>query len=148
MIQVENFLDKKTCDYCIDFIEKNMDKTEILQKRNIVNLHKHHNKDKIIKKVIDKYRYLRPFSKLKNIEIVKWMKNEWIGWHTDSIYYHDTTITYLNESFKGGITKVKSYDVEPKTGKIIIFPSDTFHKASQITSGKRYIIGAWYINDS
>jgi len=148
MIQVENFLSKKTCKYCIDFFEKNIHKTKIFNKRECLDIMDHHNENKIIKKVINKYRHLHPFSKLENIEIVKWMKNEWIGWHTDSEFYHHSTITYLNESFKGGITTVKSYDVEPKTGKIIMFSSNTFHKASQITGGERYIIGAWYINDS
>ena len=147
MIQVENFLDEKTCKYCIDFFEKNTHKTEIYFGRYVLDIINNHNEDSTIKKVIDKYCYLYPFSKLKNMEIVKWMKNEFIDWHTDSEFYHDSTITYLNESFKGGITTVKSYDVEPKTGKIIMFSSDILHKASQITDGKRYIIGAWYIND-
>ena len=54
------------------------------------------------------------------MEIIKWPAGEYHDWHDDKIYYHKTTITYLNEDYEGGRTTVEDYTVEPKTGKIVV----------------------------
>ena len=81
---------------------------------------------------------------ISNFEILKWPVGEYHDWHTDTIYYDKTTITYLNKGYKGGRTTVDNYTVEPETGKIILFDSGIRHKVSPLIEGERYVILVWY----
>ena len=144
MIEIKNFLTEKTCKDCIDFFNKNYSKTKIFRKRkklDLLNLTKINVK---IKKLIDKYSKIYPGYNISNFEILKWPVGEYHDWHTDTIYYDKTTITYLNKDYKGGRTTVDNYTVEPETGKIILFDSGIRHKVSPLTEGERYVMLVWY----
>tara|TARA_Y100000401_G_C8177641_1_gene152386 strand:- start:41 stop:499 length:459 start_codon:yes stop_codon:yes gene_type:complete len=144
MIEIKNFLTEKTCKDCIDFFNKNYSKTKIFRKRkklDLLNLTKINVK---IKKLIDKYSKIYPGYNISNFEILKWPIGEYHDWHTDTIYYDKTTITYLNKDYKGGRTTVDNYTVEPETGKIILFDSGIRHKVSPLTEGERYVMLVWY----
>ena len=144
MIEIKNFLTEKTCKDCIDFFNKNYSKTKIFPKRkklDLLNLTKINVK---IKKLIDKYSKIYPGYNISNFEILKWPVGEYHDWHTDTIYYDKTTITYLNKGYKGGRTTVDNYTVEPETGKIILFDSGIRHKVSPLIEGERYVILVWY----
>ena len=144
MIEIKNFLTEKTCKDCIDFFNKNYSKTKIFRKRkklDLLNLTKVNVK---IKKLIDKYSKIYPGYNISNFEILKWPVGEYHDWHTDTIYYDKTTITYLNKDYKGGRTTVDNYTVEPETGKIILFDSGIRHKVSPLIEGERYVILVWY----
>ena len=144
MIEIKNFLTEKTCKDCIDFFNKNYSKTKIFRKRkklDLLNLTKINVK---IKKLIDKYSKIYPGYNISNFEILKWPIGEYHDWHTDTIYYDKTTITYLNKDYKGGRTTVDNYTVEPETGKIILFDSGIRHKVSPLIEGERYVILVWY----
>jgi hypothetical protein len=144
MIEIKNFLTEKTCKDCIDFFNKNYSKTKIFRKRkklDLLNLTKINVK---IKKLIDKYSKIYPGYNISNFEILKWPVGEYHDWHTDTIYYDKTTITYLNKDYKGGRTTVDNYTVEPETGKIILFDSGIRHKVSPLIEGERYVILVWY----
>ena len=78
------------------------------------------------------------------MELIYWPVGEYHDWHDDTIYYDKTTITYLNDNYEGGRTKVQNYEVVPKMGKIILFDSDKKHKVSPLLKGERYVILAWY----
>ena len=144
MIEIKNFLTEKTCKDCIDFFNKNYSKTKIFRKRkklDLLNLTKINVK---IKKLIDKYSKIYPGYNISNFEILKWPVGEYHDWHTDTINYDKTTITYLNKDYKGGRTTVDNYTVEPETGKIILFDSGIRHKVSPLIEGERYVILVWY----
>ena len=144
MIEIKNFLTEKTCKDCIDFFNKNYSKTKIFHKRkklNLLNLTKINVK---MKNLLDKYSKIYPGYNISNFEILKWPIGEYHDWHTDTIYYDKTTITYLNKDYKGGRTTVDNYTVEPETGKIILFDSGIRHKVSPLTEGERYVMLVWY----
>jgi hypothetical protein len=102
------------------------------------------NVDLKIDQLINKYGKLYPGHKVANFEILKWPVGELHDWHNDTIYYDKTTITYLNEGYKGGKTTIGQYTVEPKTGKIILFNSELMHMVSPLMSGERYVMLVWY----
>jgi len=144
MIEIENFLNKETCNHCINFFNKNESKSLIFHKRKKLPILEMLNVDLKIDQLVDKYKKIYPGFKISNFEILKWPVGELHDWHNDTIYYNKTTITYLNEDYEGGRTTVEDYTVEPKTGKIILFDAETKHRVSMLTKGPRYVILAWY----
>lgn len=87
--------------------------------------------------------------------------------HTDNAYYDAqgvfrytspqrvlTCITYINEDYEGGeliLNTVRdeagrSIKLKPKTGQMVIFPSDIrfMHEVLNVTKGRRYSIVGWY----
>ena len=145
MTEVEYFLHPCLCDELINFFKKNKNKSELFKKRSILDLSKFH-ENPIISNIVKKYIKLKPRKILKNIELVSWPIGESHDWHDDTIFYDVTTITYLNDNYKGGITTVEDYDIKPEKGKICIFDSDKKHKVSSLEDGERFVILAWYKN--
>ena len=144
MTEIENFLNKDTCKYLIDFFNKNLDKTIKFNLRHLIRLYDIKD-DQNITNLINVYKSIRPKQKLENIELIMWPEGESHEWHDDATYYKYTTITYLNEDYEGGITHVEDYKVTPKIGKIILFNSNKQHMVSQLERGIRFVILAWYI---
>ena len=144
MIEIEKFLNKKTCDYCINFFNTNESKTLTYNKRKKLNILEMSNVDLKINQLVYKYAKLYPGYRILNFEILKWPVGEFHDWHNDTIYYDKTTITYLNEDYEGGKTTVDQYTVEPKIGKIILFNSEVMHKVSPLIKGERYVMLVWY----
>ena len=150
MTEVENFLNKNICRYLIDFFD-NYDKSKlhIHNKRYRIYL-KHHLDDPTIKNVFSLYSKLRPFEYVQNMELIKWPVGEYHLYHIDNgyekeIYNYDTTsVTNLNDNFKGGHTWVQNYEVVPQTGKLVIFNSWREHKADELLQNERYVILTWY----
>jgi len=148
LVEIEDFLPKKTCNYCIKFFEANKKHWKSFQKRHLIKIPVKDSLKPIdsrnLTRLYIKYMKLYPNHKLTNLEILKWPRGEYQDWHDDTIYYDKTTITYLNEGYEGGKTTVEEYTVEPKTGKIILFGADKKHKVSMVTKGPRYVLLAWY----
>ena len=142
-LEIKNFLHKNICKYVIDYIDNNINSSEHWNSRKIIKLE---NKvsDSIIENVRQIYINLRPTQKLLNLELISWDLGGNHAWHDDTIYYNYTTITYLNDNFKGGTTEFKDFVIEPETGKFIGFDSTKLHKVNKLESGKRYVILAWY----
>jgi len=144
IIEIDKFLPKKTCDYCIKFFEDNKKHWQSFNKREKIEVQDLLNFNLTINRLYLKYTKLYPNHKLINLEILRWPSGEHHVWHDDTLFYDKTTITYLNENYEGGKTTVEDYTVEPKTGKIILFDADKKHKVSMVTKGPRYVILAWY----
>jgi len=49
-------------------------------------------------------------------------------------------IIYLNESFKGGQTDFRQFEVSPKTGRAIAFDHDLLHEGKSVLSGIKYAV--------
>ena len=144
IIEIDKFLPKKTCDYCIKFFEDNKKHWQSFNKRDKIHVQNLLNFNVTINRLYLKYTKLYPNHKLINLEILRWPSGEHHVWHDDTLFYDKTTITYLNENYEGGKTTVEDYTVEPRTGKIILFDADKKHKVSMVTKGPRYVILAWY----
>ena len=144
MIEVESFLDKETCDYCISFFNVNEQKALTFNKRKKLEILNMLNVDLKIDQLVNKYDKIYPNHKVANFEILKWPVGEFHDWHNDVIYYDKTTITYLNEGYEGGKTTIDQYTVEPKTGKLMLFDSKLMHKVSPLIKGDRYVMLVWY----
>ncbi len=70
-----------------------------------------------------------------------------IGTWTKTIDRDFSLLIYLNDNFKGGelcFTKF-NYQIRPKTGMAVLFPSDNryMHEVQTITKGERYAIVSW-----
>ena len=49
-------------------------------------------------------------------------------------------IIYLNESFKGGQTDFRQFEISPKTGRAIAFDHDLLHEGKSVLSGIKYAV--------
>ena len=105
-----------------------------------------YDQNKLISKIIDKYKKLLPLDNLDHFQLIFWPIGEYHSWHDDTEFYDTTTITYLNEDFVGGITHVEDYKIKPSIGKICIFESYKKHKVTKLEAGERFVILAWYKN--
>lgn len=143
MIEIEDHLSKDICNYLINCYKQNFDKTSTYNNRKIIKINDLQ-EDVVIRKLVESYSKYYPNFYLKNMELIYWPVGEYHDWHDDTIYYDKTTITYLNDNYEGGRTKVQNYEVVPKMGKIILFDSDKKHKVSPLLKGERYVILAWY----
>lgn len=144
MIEIENFISKDDCQSLITFFKKSKDFTKF-KNRYFINLFLH-DENKLINTVINKYKKLLPLDNLDHLQLIFWPIGEYHDWHDDTEFYDTTTITYLNEDYKGGITHVEDYKIKPNVGKICIFESYKKHKVTKLEDGERFVILAWYKN--
>lgn len=89
-------------------------------------------------------------------KIQKYIKNEgYYNWHNDFVYSKNgvrifTFIWYLNDIKLGGETEfIDGTIIKPKTGSLLIFPSDFtyIHRGIMPISEDKYICNGWfYIN--
>jgi len=142
MEEDKNFLHPNICNYCIDLIKSNLNKSHMFGDRYVLPFHQI--EDPTIKSLQEFYEKLYSDKYLKNIEIVYWPVNEYHDWHDDTKYYDYTTITYLNDGYEGGRTMVGNITIEPTIGKIVKFPANIRHCVSKLTKGNRYVIVAWF----
>jgi len=83
-------------------------------------------------------------------DLVLWRTNRQHTLHEDdpSKVKVFSTVTYLNSGFLGGETYItvdgKEYWSKPKSGSIIIYPSETIHGIPIITKGIRTTLGIWF----
>jgi hypothetical protein len=145
MIEIENFLSEDICDYCVNYFRRKKKESILYKKRWAIDL-KEETKDPIILKLVNKYSKIYPNYLVENMQLIFWPIGESHDWHDDTIYYHKTTITYLNKDYEGGRTTVKNYTIEPQIGKIVLFDSTITHKVSELVKGERYVIMCWYKN--
>jgi hypothetical protein len=85
----------------------------------------------------------------ETIQIVKWPTNSKQDLHVDKKYRILTSITYLNNSFKGGETYfTNGVVIKPEIGKTVFFDGKFYeHGVNQVEDGERYVIATWYSND-
>jgi hypothetical protein len=72
--------------------------------------------------------------------------------NTASQAYHRvlTSILYLNEDFIGGETEFIDRLVAPKSGHVLLFPSNWCfpHCGREVVSGEKYVVVTWYHAES
>ena len=145
MTEINDFLNQNICKYLVDYFQNNIDRSQVYNKRFKILLDKI-NDDNVILNVVKLYKNLRPQQILKNIELIKCPKGESMDWHKDTPFYDITSITYLNQGYKGGLTYIEDYCVNSQTGKIILFDSSKKHKVTELKEGSRFVLIAWYKN--
>ena len=81
-------------------------------------------------------------------QIVQWPRGSYQAFHTDTASNKTkfTSITYLNDNFKGGNTIFfDGTEIAPYSGKTIFFNGQLFqHGVSTILQNTRYTIACWY----
>jgi len=148
----ENYLNDKECNHFIEYHKENFDlkksfcklhrNTKIIQCMELLG-------NPIIKKL---YQKLIKFAKnidskitVNYFEIVHWPVGESQMSHVDFDYHPHTSIIYLNDNFKGGVTRVGNVLFKPKKGTLISFEGCKInHEVLKITKGERYTIPCWY----
>jgi predicted 2-oxoglutarate/Fe(II)-dependent dioxygenase YbiX len=56
-----------------------------------------------------------------------------------------TLVVFLNGSgFTGGVLRVGATDIQPETGTLVAFPSDTLHEVTTVRGGVRDAIVDWF----
>lgn len=85
----------------------------------------------------------------EQLRIIRYNPNGFYNEHIDTEKDRKVSIIlYLNEDFEGGILNfpIQSYDIEPKSGRLVIFPSNYTHphSSSKIESGIKYAVVSWF----
>tara|TARA_A100001011_G_C14263285_1_gene823518 strand:- start:56 stop:592 length:537 start_codon:yes stop_codon:yes gene_type:complete len=163
---LDNVIEKNDREKLIDFF-KNVDR----QRQDNEFDNRTLNYDLInvieIKNIMNKFRWQLTFKIMKYyneealypqfLDLVEWETGNKMDWHADNMYrdgspnetpFRDySAVAYLNDNYEGGITQFKndlSEDILPKAGGVIVFPSNTFHNVSEVTSGTRYTMPIWW----
>jgi hypothetical protein len=153
MIIYDHILNEDTCASLINDFEKN--NKHHLKHRDTLVLPLQNNKDKFISKLSYIYTsYLNSKSLLfvpEKIEIVKWPIKAKQDSHKDKVRPTTklTSITYLNDNFKGGKTCLENgIEITPKTGDVIFFDGNEYsHWVTEVEKNTRYTLAMWYTNN-
>ena len=87
--------------------------------------------------------------------VIRWPKGTFMKPHYDKSEMFSPNVLaaflYLNDNFGGGHTQFDTidenvwFDVNPKTGKLLIFSNREYlHHVSEVESGTRYILSFWF----
>jgi len=96
----------------------------------------------------NKFNQFNPNFQIDWWQVVQWPRGSYQAFHTDTASDKTkfTSITYLNDNFKGGGTVFfDGTKIEPYPGKTIFFDGQLFeHSVSTILQNTRYTIACWY----
>ena len=86
---------------------------------------------------------------LDYVGVVRWPVGTFMRPHFDKNDIHGPDVfaamIYLNDDFGGGHTLFNDYDIQPKTGKLIIFSnSELLHWVSEVEGSDRYVLSFWF----
>lgn len=85
-------------------------------------------------------------------EIVDWPAGSDQALHLDTSSDHTmfTSITYLNDDYRGGRTHIKDdLEIIPKVGRTVYFDGNFYlHGVTLVERGTRYTLPIWYKNSS
>lgn len=142
----DNFLNKNETIRLLNFFKTNKNASKKYRDTYTIQLN-HRFKD--IQKKIN--FFVNDFEKsIDYAHVVYWQTGSFQNIHTDDAHSHTslTSITYLNEDFKGGQTYFKDGTiVTPKTNRTIFFDGKKHpHGVKEIINGDRYTLAIWYKN--
>lgn len=153
----DNFLSKDQCERLIKIYNDNIDESFKYRDTFPLNVNKHITCEDdrkyisiISSHVTEICEILKSEGKslhLQNLEIVKWPSGSYQQLHYDPPGDVFACIVYLNSDFTGGQTYFEiGREVNPETGKILIFSNSTLkHGVKQISHHDRYTLAFWYI---
>jgi len=84
------------------------------------------------------------------VGVIKWTPGTFMKPHYDSsakegIYDLFAALLYLNDDFEGGYTGFKDFEVNPKTGNLLIFSNSQYkHHVTRVVGKERYALSFWY----
>ncbi len=61
-------------------------------------------------------------------------------WLEDGLKSRLTLLIYLNQSFVGGETRFRDFEVRPRTGDGLAFVHATWHEGAEVTQGRKYVL--------
>jgi predicted 2-oxoglutarate/Fe(II)-dependent dioxygenase YbiX len=94
---------------------------------------------------------------INDIQVLKYSEGGFYTWHTDhagiKIPRTMSIVTFLNNDYEGGELAFRNpdgtgeYKVEPKVGRVVVFPSNFMypHTVIPVRKGTRYTVVAWAI---
>lgn len=178
IFRYDNVLDRQTCEQICEFLvnakgrnlvskTKSVDVpwmdndtykyTDIrdIHLRNRIHLHRH----KVKNLVMFSYNSL---AYIDFTDLVIWRSGKSQDRHRDDGYTDNdplrsrkfSSVTYLNDNFDGGQTFIETehgtdYISEPKTGSVVIYPSDdsSKHGVMMVNKGIRMTLPIWFCTD-
>ena len=100
---------------------------------------------------------------VENLQYTVYEKGDYYNWHTDvgkkrnPLGIRKLSFTMiLNDNYEGGTLQMEHgapnsddriYNISPKLGEIIWFPSYKWHRVTLVTSGVRHSLVCWFIGD-
>jgi len=170
-----NVLDSQSCDLISEYVVNNVNKSfKDLNKPpwdEKDNIPLAHVNDKEIKQFIKMFRFhvgvlaMQSFNIVlypEFTDLVLWRTGRSMASHIDNGYGNNSelqkrvvsTVTYLNDNFKGGETFVKDdenkiFVNKPIKGSMICFYSDekSWHGVNLVESGNRITLPIWFTDD-
>jgi len=110
----------------------------------------------ITEKIILKINELKYFNNINYSDIWsysfnKYTKGDFLNWHNDGHEIENgatlTIVMELSDGFNGGefcyVMDDKEHRLKKGKGNMYVFPSDTKHRVTKLTSGVRYSFNAW-----
>lgn len=149
MIQIiDNFLDKKTCEYLIKYFEENPGKHCLHDTGvNFIEIKEIKEFDSVLKTINDHVFKINKY-KIDWIQIVKWFDDCSHGLHFDNssdktVY---ASVSYLNEGYIGGQTFFEEGTIiMPRKGRTLFFNGMKYkHGVMPVKKGPRYVLTGWY----
>lgn len=78
----------------------------------------------------------------------RYERGQFFDWHRDGAFRRNdrewstlTLLIYLDDAYKGGRTKLEGIgDIEPRPGRVLIFPHGLRHRGSPVTAGVKHVM--------
>jgi SAM-dependent methyltransferase len=165
--QIENFLDPETCQELVEWFRKQTYRTQdardffkdrtieykdvsemsIKRKMNMVRTDATFKVRDLYKKILyADFTSLVHWSNGFSMDIH--MDNSWLDGSPNYVPYRKySAVIYLNDDYEGGQTTFPEFgNIEPKKGKMVVFPSNYKHGVNKVY-GERYTLPLWFTDD-
>jgi len=151
----DGMLNKEACDALINLYQNNRPLTKLWHSTNTLNLAQVENQyDQLAKKIIFG---MTTFLSTKGAvvypelcQVVHRSEGTSHGLHVDDARTSTvmTSITYLNEDYKGGETFFEDdFAVPPKLGRSLFFDGRAFRHGVNEIKGNRFTLAIWYASN-
>ena len=154
MILIEkNLITKEACEFLKNIALQNEDKATPFRDIHTLNLKKFNlafaNK---INNYLTNFLGMRGITAYPELmQVTIWKQNSKHDLHYDTTRDSTnlTSITYLNDDYKGGETAFDNgIIIKPEVGKTVFFDGkDYLHGVNPIIEGQRYVMAIWYTSD-
>jgi predicted 2-oxoglutarate/Fe(II)-dependent dioxygenase YbiX len=165
--QIDNFVDPNICKELVDWFRcqsyrtvttKSFYDNRTIEYKDIHNIHIKQLINAIRTDVTFKVRHLFNEQVYADFtSLVYWpdgysmdihMDNKWLDGSPNYVPYRKySSVIYLNDDYKGGQTIFPEFEnIQPKTGKLLIFPSHYLHGVEKV-EGERYTLPIWFTDN-
>jgi len=148
---IDNVISEKQARYCIDKFHQDIPST-LFHGKTIISNEQNFRDDlqfvEIMNSIIQYAYLLNPLIEVEWSELNYWPTLTGVGLHYDTSSDETvfTSVTYLNNSYRGGETYFEDGTVvSPVIGRTVFFDGNKYkHGVMQLSHGSRFSLPVWY----